>query len=210
MSNINQKHPWVNYSSNSILKQPFLELIDIGKWNEEMEPFYKRVNKTKDERAFVILMTLVVEFHIDAIFKVFFPKSKDLLENISFTLSLKISVLKSLNLLPDQIFKFIDLIRKIRNEFAHRIEIDSIKQLNTSQKGKKLIQQLNKLCDDYSESMTYSKYSPDNLREKFKDISNIVNNALREYEPSVLLIRNEIEKKEFLDKILKENEFKII
>ena len=210
MNVIDKNHPWINYYGKSILKQPFFELIDFGKWNNEMGEFYKRVNETKDERSFVVLMTLVVEFHIDAIFRAFFPNNKDLLENINLTFALKISSLKSLRLIPDKIFDFADLIRKIRNEFAHKVEIDKIIELNKYQKGKRLIKRLDSLCEQHYENLTYSKNKPDNYREKFKDIADFANNALREYEPSVCLIRKEMEKKEFIDEIIKRNNFDIL
>jgi hypothetical protein len=202
-------HPWITISGQSILKQPFFELTDFTKWNNEMGKFYERVNETKDERSFVLLMALIVEFHFDSIIRAFFPRNKEILENKDLTLSLKINILKSLKLLPESIFKFADLVRKIRNEFAHNIEIDKIIELNDYTKGKNLINQLNNFCHQYKDYLIYSKYEQNNYREKFKDITNFVNNALREYEPSVRLLREEIEKKEFLQKIIKSKKFKI-
>lgn len=210
MNSYDQDHPWINNSNKSILNQPFFELIDLSNWSKEMGDFYKRVNESPDERSFVILMTLVVEYHVDAIFRAFFPNNKDLLENISLTFALRISILKSLRLLPDKIFDFADIVRKIRNEFAHKVEIDKIIELNEYTKGKKLIQTLDSLCKHYKESLTYSKYQQENYREKFKDISNFAISALREYEPAVKLVRKEIERPAFIGEIIKRNKFKII
>lgn len=210
MSNINDEHPWIVKSGTTVLKQPFFELKDFTKWNNEMGKFYKRINETKDERSFVILMALVVEFHIDAVIKAFLPKSKELLEDNSFTFSLKINLLKSLKLIPDRIFQFADIVRKIRNEFAHKIEIDRIDELNSYDKGKKLVNRLNNLCKQYENHLIYSKSNQENYREKYKDIADFANNALREYEPSILLLRQELEKKELIEKIIYENNFKIL
>ena len=204
------EHPWITSSGQSILKQPFFELTNFPKWNNEMGKFYKRVNETKDERSFVILMALVVEFHIDAVFRAFFPNSKELLKDISFTFSLKIIILKSLRLIPDRVFQYADLIRKIRNEFAHKIEIDRIHELNSYDKGRKLVVRLDNLCKQYSNHLTYSKNDQENYREKYKDIADFANNALREYEPSVLLLRKELEKKIFIEEIIVENNFKML
>lgn len=208
MKSYDQDHPSINYSSKSILKQPFFELIDLSKWSKEMGDFYERVNETTDERSFVVLMTLVVEYHVDAILRAFFPNNKDLLENINFTFALRVSILKSLRLIPDKIFDFADIVRKIRNEFAHKIEIDKIIELDEYPKGKKLIKTLDSLCKRYEESLTYSKYQQDNYREKFKDIANFAISALREYEPAVNLIRTEIERSDFLGEIIEKNNFK--
>ena len=202
------EHPWITKLGQCVLKQPFFELTDLAKWNKEMGVFYKRVNDTKDERSFVLLMTLVIEFHIDSIFRAFFPKNKEILENTNLTFSLKIEILKSLELLPESIFKFVDIVRKIRNEFAHNVKIDKIIELNGYTKGKRLIKLLDNLCHLYKDHLSYSKYDNDNYREKFKDIADFANSALREYEPSVLLVRKEIEKKEFLQKIIETNRLK--
>lgn len=202
--------PWITSSGNSILKQPFFELTDFDKWNEEMGNFYKRVNETKDERSFVLLMTLIIEFHIDSIIKAFFPGGKTFLENKDLTLSLKINLLKSIKLLPDSIFGFADLIRQVRNEFAHNLKIDKIEELKNYSKGKKLLNRLNEYCKVYIDNLVYSKHELNNYREKFKDIASFVNNALREYEPSVRLIRKEIENQKFVQNIVNKNKFKIL
>jgi len=210
MDNIKDERPWIVKSGTTILKQPFFELINFTKWNDEMGKFYKRINETKDERSFVILMALVVEFHIDAVIKAFLPNSKELLEDTSFTFSLKVNLLKSLNLIPNRIFQFADIVRKIRNEFAHKIEIDRIIELNSYTKGKKLVDRLDNLCKQYENHLTYSKSNQENYREKYKDIADFANNALREYEPSILLLRQELEKREFIEKLINENNFKIL
>lgn len=203
------KHPWITTSEQSILEQPFFELTDFTKWNNEMGKFYKRVNETKDERSFVILMALIVEFHIDSVIRAFFPENKEILGNQNLTFDLKISILKSLKILPVSIFDFSDLVRRIRNEFAHKIEIDKIVELKKYKKGEKLINKLNDFCYQYKDFLKYSKNNDIDYRKKFKDIANFANNALREYEPSVRIVREEITKKEFLQKIIKRKKFKI-
>jgi hypothetical protein len=201
-------HPWITNKGSSLLKQPFFELTDFKKWNLEMGTFYKRVNETKDERSFVLLMAMVVEFHLDSVIKAFFPKHVILLENLSFTFSLKIDLIKSLVIIPESVITFTDLIRRIRNEFAHNINIDKLEELKENTKGRKLINKLDNLCVQFKDEMTYSNDGNNSYREKFKDIADFANNALREYEPSIALLRNEIEGKEFIDSIYDKYNFK--
>ena len=203
-------HPWITTDKKFILTQPFFELTDLGKWSDELGTFYERVNNSPDDRSFVVLMTLIVEFHIDSVYKCFFPGYKEILETIDFTLSLKIKILKGLKLVPDSIFNLADLVRAIRNEFAHNVEIDNIAQLKNYSRGKKLISKLDSLCHQYQEYCIYSKNDKENLREKFKDIANFVNSSLREYESSIQLLRQEIDKDSFINKIIEEHKFKII
>ena len=209
MKKTEYKHPWITSNRKYLLTQPFFELTNFKKWNDEMGVFYKRVNETKDERSFVLLMTLIVEFHLDAVIRAFFPGHKEILDNKDLTMSMKIDLLKSLKLIPDTIFNFSDLIRLIRNEFAHNIYIDKIDQLNSYTKGKKLINKLYSYCDEYKDKIVYSNKQIDNLREKFKDIANFANNALQEYEPSVKLLRNEMENRKFIEGIIKDNKIKV-
>lgn len=204
------EHPWITKDKKYILTQPFFELADLGKWSEELGTFYERVNKSPDERSIVVLMTLIVEFHMDSIYRSFFPGHKEIIESQDFTLSMKIKILKALKLIPDSIFNNADLVRLIRNEFAHNVNLDKLEQLNYYPRGKKLLQKLDSFCLKYQTYLIYSKYNEANLKEKFKDIANFVNVSLREYEPTVKLIRREIEKEEFVDKIIKENNFKIL
>ena len=83
-------------------------------------------------------------------------------------------------------------------------------QLKYSNRGKNLLAKLDSYCNKYQKYIIYSQYDQNNLREKFKDIANFVNSALREYESSIKLIRQEIDKDSFINKIIENNNFKII
>ena len=200
-------HPWINDLGKSILTQPFFELTDFIKWNEEMGKFYEKVNDTDDERSFVLLLAIIMEFHIDVIIKAFFPGYKEILKRKELTLSLKIDLLKSLKIVPQSIFKLADCIRKIRNEFAHQFEIEKVEDLKIHKKV--LITELDILCAKYVNHLVYSKYDTSNYREKYKDIATFVNNALREYEPAIQLIRKELDSDAFLQQVIKKHKIKI-
>jgi hypothetical protein len=193
------KHPYLTTKKSSVFTQPFFKNINVRKWNDEMGPFYKRINSLKDDRSFVILITTIIEFHTDRLLGIAIPGyEKNLLKDSAITFSIKLNLLKSLNLLPPQIFNLSDCVRKIRNEFAHNVEIDNISDIKLSGSNNvKLIMSLEGLCNEYSQYLTYSKHKQNDYREKFKDIASFVIHAFREYEPNFIFFRKEIDTVEF-------------
>ena len=82
-----------------------------------------------DERSLVLVGGLLVEDAIDKMLGAFIEKYRDLKDNRDFTLSLKIDLLRAMNLVPPRIPGDADFIRKLRNAFAHRIETKSLAEL---------------------------------------------------------------------------------
>ena len=74
----------------------------------------------------------------------FAPGYKDLAERRETTLSLKIEFLKALRLIPPHILQAADIIRRVRNEFAHSISLDRFEELPPKLRGtmKALVRQL--------------------------------------------------------------------
>ena len=82
-----------------------------------------------DERSLVLVGSLLVENAIDSMFEAFIPKYRNLKGNTNFTLYLKIDLLRAMNLVPERIPGDADFIRKLRNAFAHNIEMKSLAEL---------------------------------------------------------------------------------
>jgi len=59
-----------------------------------------------------------------------------LTDRSDFTFSFKIVLLKSLRLIPSNIVNMCDCVRKVRNEFAHNLEIDKIESVKSEIKIK--------------------------------------------------------------------------
>jgi hypothetical protein len=205
------KHPWITNGKGQIFNQPFFDKINLRDWHEELPKLYKRINSAKDERSYVILLSIVLEYHLDKLLRIVIPGYNKLCERAEFTFSLKLCLLESLRIVPPQIFMFTDCIRKIRNEFAHNLQIDSLLELSKLDGTKsKLIKNLVQLTSEYQDYLVYSKYHPDKLKFHFKDIANFVIHAFREYEPNFVALRNEIDTPDFAENLSTKNKNKLL
>lgn len=173
--------------------------VDITISNKEIPLLFKRLNKIDDDRSFVILATSIVENQIDNFLVSFIPNHKVLLDKTT-NLNSKIKYIKAFNLIPEQFPEMLDLIKKIRNEFAHNLRIDSLKDLNKSEKTNQLINQMCKIWEQYKDEMTYWDKKKE-LRLLFKDICNICIEGLMVFEFNVKQFRSITEKKEFILKM---------
>jgi hypothetical protein len=88
------KHPWITNNGGQIFNQPFFDGIDLAKWNEELPDMYSRINTSKDERSFVILLSLVIEYHADKLLRIIFPGYENLCNKIEMTFSIKLNLLQ--------------------------------------------------------------------------------------------------------------------
>ena len=86
---------------------------------------FKRCFDTLDDRAFALIGALVVENGLDNLLAEWIKDYKHI-AGISF--SFKVNLAISLKLIPQKILKAIEPIRKIRNIFAHSLDIDTFEK----------------------------------------------------------------------------------
>ncbi|WP_454059261.1 hypothetical protein [Elizabethkingia ursingii] len=144
---------------------------------------YDRIINTGDHRSRIILAGIIVESYFDRIIKCFFIDYKNLTDRSDFTFSFKISLLKSMRLIPNDIIVMCDLVRKVRNVFAHNFEIDHIEEIDI-----KLIKHINQLYKERTR-----KLEEKDLIDKFHAIYSIGYSELRTYEKNVKLLRETID-----------------
>lgn len=118
----------------------------------------------KDERLLLITGALIVENTIDNFLSDFMPGYNSLKENRDFTFSMKIGLAKALALCPASLFNYCNLIRQIRNEFAHNLQIKKIVDLPNKHK-QTLLQYLKELYPTYDESSSFHKQIFDLVNE---------------------------------------------
>lgn len=111
---------------SSLFFRPLLEGMDqkcYVKMEKTFSDFYKRYGDTHDDRALAIIGLLSIENELDHFLSSWMKKYYD--ENMDKnTLYSKIKLATSLNLIPNKILESIEPIRKIRNIFAHNLDID--------------------------------------------------------------------------------------
>lgn len=90
------------------------------------------VKELNDDRLLVLIGALLVENSVDELLSAIMPGYKSLRDNRDFTFSMRIEIARALQLIPSRILSCADFIRKVRNEFAHNLSIDSFSELNPS------------------------------------------------------------------------------
>ena len=184
---------YISNKNNCLFKEQFdsWELFD---WNEDMPPYFERLNEIGDDRSFVILACSVMEYQIDRFLKTFIPKP-EILINENIYLNNKFSIIQAFNLIPPHFVQIMNTIRNIRNDFAHNLNIDAFSDSEKSKKLPKHIAEMKRLWEKFKNDMCYWNEG-ESLRLMYKDI-------WRVYESNIRLFRQETEKIEFIQHLQK-------
>ncbi|WCM42957.1 hypothetical protein MG290_04565 [Flavobacterium sp. CBA20B-1] len=171
-------------------------------WNNDLPQYFERLNNIDDDRSFVILATTVLEYQIDRFLKIIIPKHEVLVDN-NTALNTKIRIIKAFNLIPSQFLEMINLIKNIRNDFAHNLAFDNFKDVPKSEnKLLRNIEQMKEYWNKYSHEMVYWE-KDEKIRMLFKDIWRVCIEGLRVYEINIELFRQETERLEFIQNLHK-------
>jgi hypothetical protein len=112
---------------------------------DELVTSIKNVFELKDDRLFALVADLLVENAIDGYLSEVMPRYKqELSDNRDFTFSLKIAVARELRLSPAKFFKGADVLRRIRNEFAHNLQIKTFNDLKPD-----LLREIDNVLNEY-------------------------------------------------------------
>jgi hypothetical protein len=128
----------------------------------QIATYFKHISQLNDDRLLVLTAELLLENTVDNYLSQIMPTyKKSLGDNRDFTFSLKIAVAKGLKLSPPRFFNSIDLVREIRNEFVHNLEVKTLDNVKP--------ENINKI-KVYLE-LFEGKTSDRNLQEQFKSLS---------------------------------------
>jgi hypothetical protein len=111
----------------SLFYKPIVWFIapDFEKIRKQFIRHKKFIEQTKEERLLSIVAALSVEEAMDLCLRSYIPKYQAKLEGTrDFSFFLKIQLARSLCLIPGHILNGADLIREIRNKFAHDLDIE--------------------------------------------------------------------------------------
>jgi hypothetical protein len=154
-----------------------------------------------DDRLLAIVTALVVEQRVDVLLGSFLPGYKHLAEGRDLTFSLKIGLAKALGFIPPRILRAATMIREIRNEFAHDLDILSFAQLKID-----LIRGLTSLrieIDQHS-GADLSKPEP-SLAEEYRAIAFFCIAGLDAYRENLAYLRSKIETPKFITSLFEES-----
>ena len=187
----------MNPEKKPIFTSPLFDFESVEDNNKKSVENYSRIINSGDHRSRIILAGIIVESYFDRILKCFFIDYKNLSDRSDYTFSFKIDLLKSMRIIPNEIIIMCDLVRKVRNIFAHNFDIDTIEQIDS-----KLVKNINQL---YRER-TKNKNNDKKLIDKFHTIYSLGYSELRTYEKNVKLLREAIDDSNFEKEIQRKNE----
>jgi hypothetical protein len=119
-----------------------------------------------------------------------------LAEKRDFTFSLKVEVLRSLKLIPAHILHAADLIRKVRNEFAHDFKVETFADCNKSH-----VQVLHQLAAE-----TFGdKDPPRSPRDAFRDVTFLALAGFQSYRANFRKFRQKLDDRSLIEQWKKES-----
>ena len=178
-------------------------LMKIGS-GSRMEEILSHTKNVDDDRILSLLTALLVENRVEHILSELLPNFKALLENTDFTFSMKLRLLEAFNIIPIQLIRSADIIRKIRNAFAHEITIRKFEDLD-----KKLLSKLTSYREyiyqgkETKEQQTEHK---DSYFKSYKSLSWYCMIGLDSYIENAEAFANKIYSTDFVESIYQEND----
>ena len=116
----------------TVFFKPFPIVSELGDWNSQVPGFFRRIEKSGDDRSYAILSAIIVEYHVERMLRLVMPRFDELAKKHEVPFSLKLDLLRCLSLIPDQILACGDVVRSVRNEFAHNLAIRSLNGMRQS------------------------------------------------------------------------------
>lgn len=96
--------------------------------------------------AIVVTLHLLTEFVLDRLIKAKSATPRRILDDSrTFTYSVKLVLVRNMGLVDDALFRNLDALRRLRNEYAHGLDVDLARKLNlgfTAADGKPLFRRL--------------------------------------------------------------------
>lgn len=111
----------------SPFKYPF-DGIDLKETRKRINSYLEKYYETSDDRAFAVIGALTIENELDNFLSKWMKDYKHIANNKDFSFSFKVDLAISSKLIPRKILNAIEPIRRIRNIFAHHLDIDTFEK----------------------------------------------------------------------------------
>ena len=182
----------------TIFSEPLLTFFR----HNPLPELFQQTEGLKDDRLLAIVTALIVEDRIDAVLGSFLPRYVRLTEKTEFTFSMKIALVEALGQIPPNILAAASVIRKIRNEFAHHLEIKAFTELKIT-----LVSDLrNHRAAVYGVFGETGQKPKPSLLEEYKALAFFCIAGLDAYRENLAYLRAKIEDPDFIDSLVKKSE----
>jgi hypothetical protein len=193
MSGPSGKGLWVGVAGESAFTEPF---IDPEHRPNQLPTMLQHIRSTGDERSLVIVSAVVTEAYLDSLLKEIMPGYLSLAKHRDVTFSLKLGMLKAMRLIPSHVVDTADLIRRIRNEFAHNLDCSALNSLSSSLKTA----MAHRVRELYGDQKPYS----DSPQRMFEALTFFVLAGLAAYLPNFVILREKLSDGVLTDALKKE------
>jgi hypothetical protein len=179
----------------TIFCRPFnRDLLDV----DDASALLKKVHDAGDERSMVLVSAMMCETYIDRLLSILLPKYSRLLDDsANFTFSTKIKLLESFEIVPLHLTRAADLVRQVRNEFAHNLKVSSLSDVDP-----KIIRKLHGL---YVERKIRTDAGPDDISNLFSIVSYLATSVLYAYRESLRYFSVAVREPQFIESLAAEH-----
>ena len=126
-----QKYNLGGRKGESLFSSPFkypYDKKDLDETIKKVDSYLEKYRETSDDRTFALIGALTVENELDNLLSKWIKDYKHIANNRDFSFSFKVNLAISLKLIPPKILNAIEPIRRIRNIFAHHLDIDTFEK----------------------------------------------------------------------------------
>ena len=152
-----------------------------GDLQRSLDTTWQHYRELEDDRLIAVVAALCVEEAIQSLLQAIGPGFKELEEDADFSFSMKIKVARALQMLPARILTASDLVRQIRNAFAHNLDLKSFENLDS----KKYLFRIGPSVSSFNSA----KRDPNNYRKLFVELVGFILMALNIYKMHVAQLR---------------------
>lgn len=184
---------------NSLFYRPIIHAVNQEKFNDvqkKLDSYLKEYEKISDDRALAIIGALIIENELDNFLAEWIKNYSHLKNSKDLTFSFKVHLVISLKLIPRKILNAIEPIRKIRNVFAHNLDIGAFEEAREFDSDSFL-----KL---YDKIKTFIVWNKNDDKETFKMLVNIIILGLNIYTRHITKVQDFIWNPKNLNKIIKQ------
>ena len=111
------------------LKEWLFSQERVPEVQKRLDELWNHYRDVTDDRLLALVAGLCIESSVDLLLIAFAPAFGQYRDDIDFTFSIKIKMARSMQLLPARILTSCDLVRQMRNEFAHHLDYNTFDRL---------------------------------------------------------------------------------
>jgi hypothetical protein len=120
---------------HTLFHKPYLNVL-LSEEHEKTKALLDRLGAHKDDRSWALMAALVCEANLDRMLSAIYPRYEEDFAQARTAFDLKIKLLQAQSLIPLFITQAASLVKDVRNEFAHKLDIDTLDDVSEKAQGR--------------------------------------------------------------------------